>query len=1737
MRTILLFCTLILGLMASGAEARLLSANLVREPQSLLPYFSWLPDADGSLTIESISSGSLEERFAPLADGIPLKGSGPVWIRLAMLKQTAGGAELAPAESSRLIMNLGALPPGGARLYISQSPGPIDAEGVWHGEDVASHEPVLLPEPGLLPMSVYIRLAEMPGLWFSPTVAPQNATAPDLLPWELILPGLMIAAAIACLLRALAEKAAWAVWAAAFLGCCLAQAVLPLPALSQGLRFAALPSLMAPGLALILLPHVGRCMFRTDRGEPLKDALLYLCSFAGLLLALAPLLPGFQWLTRLFPLWPLLLAPLLPLCAALSGRPGALAYAGACFMPVLGAAASLYALKDPLLHPLAAQGSLWGLALGGIGLALARVPAPEQEPEEQTPGLTLAATAADEARARAEGHGLHLADTAAFAAQSQYDELPPLPVEQTGGADIAPETKSDQQTDGNGEAHAVPDADAENEARILPDAAAAIETAAEGAAHALPESLYLPEAQGVAGARGMDTLAVPIQPPAQEEEATALAAERPATDAATDPATAPKTDLEAAPATTPEAAPAIGPAAGLASEDAAKDAAADPALLPSDAADTADQPCAGAAGPDEVPCAANTGELPGAAAEIPPADDFEAMPGARILVLEDDTPDAGPDEAADMLAGRAGPGLRTVRVSSALLPDFAGDSSVEEPISDAGYRLISLEDDDFSAFIPQPSGQQPDTPHDDMDDFSPNAPARTTSLTEDGLYLFSLHSLVRDVHDIVEPLAKARGLIFSWYIAPTLPSLLEGDAPRLRGALSLLLQSAVRATAKGAVQLSVRKAPGATDPGELLFIISDNGSAKRTDAGFFHAWELAARTGGSFTVDYSPASGTQISFTARFALPSEQAAQDHLARYPLDDDSDSLEDALQAPLYAAAHEPAPAMRPGPAYGSAPLPDPDAGFKDLASLPAPDEDPVPVLHTVTTTNFATATHAAQGARAAHTAHVDARPAPHTPQDPHGAEYESAWLAAISPEQVLADQIAAVRKSLAVDRATEPQHSPEAAELSVSGQSAAQQRMPEEQRAAEQRPPVVLVAEMTTSNRRLLASYLADVPHEHLNAESNHEVLHYAQGGNVSLIIFDADMPEPDIIRTITELRQTESRRDTRTPILVLTSHTAQAARMLEAGASYTLGKPYRKQSLLDMVALAIPALTQRLLSGFEQTAPAAAARPQQGMPAAQARASATTLTTASPLAGPEALLPSFSLAETFTATPRIPATEREVDLLAEALKNAPAPAAITREVSLPPRYQPENGQPAARHDDEAAAISIPAEPRPAAAPAAPDDHGPVAAPFLMGLSSEDVTPVAPPGGAANALAASGGSLLDFVLPDSMLPAADEEPETVSLGIAPVADEKPEAASRAISPAADEEPATAPPVNERRPGGETYAVSPAAEKAPETPAAGIAATRTEAAPQGEAEEVTPQREAEEAEEAAVLTPKAAEAAPDYTVVAAREGGVQRAAAAPEQEPRAQTPDLVQPAAATPAGIANGGKDTAAPAKVIKPPRVVVTIGQVRKRPEEAATAQDMQPTPATQTAQPTGTPPTAETDAAAPMAPVEKAAAPSAPAAPSAEDVAASAAPLPEETAAVPAPEETAAAPATNRGDQSAPAPANFFALPGIEGEGLDPEALPLIPGLLHTLEDALSDILAARDQGNSILVQEAAARLAGKAEHFDLARLGKFARCVERAAEAGDMEAVQTLLEDLAPVTRRYMAALDQCFKAFLNFDR
>jgi CheY-like chemotaxis protein len=256
------------------------------------------------------------------------------------------------------------------------------------------------------------------------------------------------------------------------------------------------------------------------------------------------------------------------------------------------------------------------------------------------------------------------------------------------------------------------------------------------------------------------------------------------------------------------------------------------------------------------------GGLSTAFSVLSPQSQYEELPPMAVTHIGG----AGDAEPAGTPGNSAGPedgqrGGDSSAEGKAGLPRTPGERS--EPAQNISFFLPSAEDRSYL-----------DLPAEVMNILEGPAPADNM---RSGSYPFNLHTLVRQVHDIVSPLAESKGLIFSWYMSPSLPILLEGDSPRLRGALILLLQSAVQAADGGAVQLAVRRNPMTSFEGDLLFSISDNGSSQRTDAGFFLAWELASRTGGAFTVDYSAAGGTRTAFSARFKLLGAETAIDPVA--------------------------------------------------------------------------------------------------------------------------------------------------------------------------------------------------------------------------------------------------------------------------------------------------------------------------------------------------------------------------------------------------------------------------------------------------------------------------------------------------------------------------------------------------------------------------------------------------------------------------------------------------------------------------------------------------------------------------------------------------------------------------------------------------------------------------------------------------------------------------------------------
>ncbi|MEG2005749.1 MAG: molecular chaperone Hsp90, partial [Bilophila sp.] len=131
-------------------------------------------------------------------------------------------------------------------------------------------------------------------------------------------------------------------------------------------------------------------------------------------------------------------------------------------------------------------------------------------------------------------------------------------------------------------------------------------------------------------------------------------------------------------------------------------------------------------------------------------------------------------------------------------------------------------------------------------------------------------------HNAVAAQAEAKNLALSWFAAPHLPRRYEGPRAQLAEVLALLAESSVRATERGMVQIRAQRLPESTDPGHLLFTVSDSGKGTppltRSSLALVRAWELVGQTEDFVTLESGP-NGATVSFSIRLtARMAEQRA-------------------------------------------------------------------------------------------------------------------------------------------------------------------------------------------------------------------------------------------------------------------------------------------------------------------------------------------------------------------------------------------------------------------------------------------------------------------------------------------------------------------------------------------------------------------------------------------------------------------------------------------------------------------------------------------------------------------------------------------------------------------------------------------------------------------------------------------------------------------------------------------------
>lgn len=363
---VVLAVLLVAGSMIPAWAQTPVPATLVQAASPMLPYLDWLVDPSGKLTVEDMADSAQQALFRPLnLEKMPLE-SGTVWLRFTLAPRVMD------ARQSTYLLDMGEGVPGTPTLYVPKH-NLLTGTVEWQEFTPSQRSIFLMPDAQTSPITAYIKMSGMPGVWFAPMLrTPHNAaTALERLvrPAVIVMLGVVM---LLCLLRGLTERGEWRFWTSLYTGAALLHSVWGVPMVMQGhIPMAEIAAVLAPGVALMLLPHVGRHLMHTRERARIIDVQYILLSLPGAVLALLPLVPGFSWTTRYLELWPLGTLLLVPttLGAWLMGLAGARRFLLGCLLPPLATALGIMGIGSTVPAPLLATAPLWGVALSALLIA------------------------------------------------------------------------------------------------------------------------------------------------------------------------------------------------------------------------------------------------------------------------------------------------------------------------------------------------------------------------------------------------------------------------------------------------------------------------------------------------------------------------------------------------------------------------------------------------------------------------------------------------------------------------------------------------------------------------------------------------------------------------------------------------------------------------------------------------------------------------------------------------------------------------------------------------------------------------------------------------------------------------------------------------------------------------------------------------------------------------------------------------------------------------------------------------------------------------------------------------------------------------------------------------------------------------------------------------------------------------------------------------------------------------
>lgn len=369
-------CLLLAGVLPVRAAAPQVPATLSGPQMSLLPYLEAFIDTTGEMDVEEVAAPANAPAFQPLDVKKLPRVTGSTWLRFTLAPAAAN------AENAAVLLDMSESIPGRAALF---TPGVDSLSGTtqWQEATPGSRKVLLLPRSGAEAQTCYIRLDGLPGIWFAPMLRTPHNAATDLsalAPKSALLAlGVVM---LLCLLRGLSEPGQWRFWTALYVGMAMVQGYYGMPGNAVGhFDFQDAAALLSSGLALMMLPHVGRHLMQTRGRHRFLDAQFILLVLPGAALALLPLVPEMGWTTRYLPLWPACTILLVPTstAACLMGLPGARRFLLGCLIPPAAVVASVMGLEHGYMPSLLASLPLWGTALSALLIAATAAPRQVQE--------------------------------------------------------------------------------------------------------------------------------------------------------------------------------------------------------------------------------------------------------------------------------------------------------------------------------------------------------------------------------------------------------------------------------------------------------------------------------------------------------------------------------------------------------------------------------------------------------------------------------------------------------------------------------------------------------------------------------------------------------------------------------------------------------------------------------------------------------------------------------------------------------------------------------------------------------------------------------------------------------------------------------------------------------------------------------------------------------------------------------------------------------------------------------------------------------------------------------------------------------------------------------------------------------------------------------------------------------------------------------------------------------------